>query len=76
MNGSNFFADEVTPYIHIFVSHFHEFMELHGDQNIFNQEGLERLNYDVRQIYHKSTNKKESYIDQIMKKIKRLEGKK
>ena len=73
---SCFSAAEVTPYIHIFVSHFHEFMSLHGNLNIFNQEGLEKLNFDVRKIYHKSTNKKEGYINQIMKKISRIESKK
>lgn len=71
---SYYHGDVVTPYIHIFVSHFHEFLEMHGDLNLFNQEGLEKLNFDVRQIYRKSTNKKEGYIDQILKKISRIEN--
>jgi hypothetical protein len=57
---SYYHGDVVTPYIHIFVSHFHEFLELHGDLNLFNQEGLEKLNL----TYVKSTENR-----QIKKKV-------
>ncbi len=64
---------EFTPYIHAFCSHLHEFVEIHGDINIFNQEGMEKHNHDTTKIYHNSTNKKDSKCVQIQKKKNRLE---
>jgi hypothetical protein len=64
---------DFTPYIHAFCSHLHEFVEIHGDINVFNQEGMEKHNHNTTKIYHNSTNKKESKCFQIQKKKNRLE---
>ena len=68
--------DEIIVYIHIFVSHLHEFVELHGDVNLFNQEGLEKLNNITSVQFFKSTNKRNNnhaYLQQLMHKRIRME---
>lgn len=32
--------DNVTPYMHIFVNHFHEFLRLYGDLSVFSEQGM------------------------------------
>ena len=32
--------DNVTPYMHIFVNHFHEFLRLYGDLSAFSEQGM------------------------------------
>lgn len=39
---SIYLEKDITPYMHILTSHFHELMEIHGDLNLFNQEGFEK----------------------------------
>ena len=48
---------EITPYIHIFAFHLPEFILKHKNINIYNLQGLEKLNDFVTQIYHCSSNK-------------------
>ncbi len=64
---------DFTPYIYAFCSHLHEFVEIHGDINKFNQEGMEKHNHNTTKIYHNSTNKKDRKCFQIQKKKNRLE---
>jgi hypothetical protein len=64
---------DFTPYLHAFCSHLHEFVEIHGDINYFNQEGMEKHNHNSTKIYHNSTNKKDNKCSQIQKKKNRLE---
>ena len=63
----------VTPYIHAFVSHLHEFVELYKDINAFNLQGLERLNEMTTSQYFKGTNKGDTALHQIMRKRNRME---
>jgi hypothetical protein len=51
------YGSSLTPYVHCFVSHSHEFRELHGDFNLFNQQGLEKLNDKTTMDYFRSTNR-------------------
>ena len=65
-----------SPYVHIFVFHVPEFLNRHGSINLFNCEGLEKLNDIITQFYHNSTNKHKSnndYIIQLIKKLNRTE---
>ena len=65
---------EITPYMHILTSHLHELMEIHGDLNLFNQEGFEKKNDIVRMNYFSSSNKHlQSFKQQILKKCNRID---
>ena len=67
---------EITPYIHIFAFHLPEFILKHKNINIYNLQGLEKLNDFVTQIYHCSSNKHKlnnSYIFQMIKKRNRVD---
>ena len=46
----------ITPYLHCFVSHLSEFRKLHGDFNLFNQQGIAKLNDITTQQFVRSTN--------------------
>jgi hypothetical protein len=77
-NYLNFhFEKTVTPYIHVFCNHLHEFINVHGDVNVFNLEGLEKLN-DISTIeFFRSSNRwlerKSNFLIQIIKRRSRLE---
>lgn len=47
----------LCPYIHIFTYHSKELLELHGNINMYNTQGLERLNSTQTSIYFRNTNK-------------------
>ena len=51
-----FQSKDVTPYIHAFVNHVPEFLQLHGDLNVFNQQGLEKFNDVSTKMFFKGTN--------------------
>ena len=63
----------VTPYMHAFVSHLHEFVHLYKDINAFNCQGLEKLNDISTGQYFKGTNKSQSALHQMLKKRNRME---
>lgn len=66
----------ITPYMHAFVAHMHEFVKLHGNVNLFNLQGLEKLNDLTTIHYFRSTNKhnkNHSALEQLLKKKNRLE---
>ena len=73
------YGSHMTIYMHCFVSHLPEFREIHGDFNIFNQQGLEKLNdYTTSQYFsstnkHINDNKNDDYRVQIMNLRNRLE---
>lgn len=65
---------DFTPYIHIFSSHLYEFVELHGDINKFNVQGLEKLNDLTTVQYYRGTSKHHhEYLAQLLKKRKRIQ---
>ncbi len=68
--------DHITPYIHAFVFHIPEFILKYRKINLYNVQGLEKLNDLVTKSYHRSTNKKRTdkmYLFQLIKKQNRLE---
>jgi len=68
--------ESITPYIHAFVFHLPEFIKIHRNVNLFNMQGLEKLNDFMTRNYHSSTNKHlpgQQYLFQLMKKRNRLE---
>ena len=60
----------LSPYLHIFVYHSKELLELHGNINLYNTQGLEKLNSTQTSTYFRSTNKKtcgsSTYIKQLV----------
>lgn len=67
--GSKF----ITPYMHTFVYHIPEFIRLHGNINLFNLQGLEKLNDISTNNYHRSSNKSKTYLNQMIQKRNRQE---
>jgi len=68
--------ESITPYIHAFVFHLPEFIQIHRNVNLFNMQGLEKLNDFMTRSYHSSTNKhlpEQQFLFQLMKKRNRLE---
>ena len=63
----------ITPYMHAFVAHLHEFVHLYKDINIFNCQGIEKLNDMSTLQFFKGTNKKETAFHQMIKKRNRIE---
>jgi hypothetical protein len=80
-NYIKLYGSNLTPYMHCFVSHLHEFREIHGDFNIYNQQGLEKLNDRTTTDYFRSTNRtwfnvnvySSNFLVQIMNKRNRTE---
>ncbi len=66
-------SKDVTPYMHAFAMHVHQFLSLHGNIVTFSQQGLEKLN-DITTIHYHSTNHRESEaLKQLLEKRNRIE---
>jgi hypothetical protein len=72
--------ETIGPYLHIWAFHMVELLQIHNNINIFNTQGLEKLNGFCIQYYHTSTNKqtgsgvnKNKYLKQLMSKRNRIE---
>jgi hypothetical protein len=69
--------NSITPYIHIFTSHTHEFIKNSKCFNFFNAQGLEKNNDTTSRLYFKGSNKKKttnsSYTVQMLQKKNRME---
>ena len=64
----------VTPYIHVLMSHIPEFLDMYGAIVAFSQQGLEKLNEEVTQDYFRSTNHRDGEsLNQLLRKLNRLE---
>ena len=70
---SVYHKSNVTPYIHIFVTHLHEFVDLYGDINLYTCQGNEKLNDLMKTYWFRSNNKKENELVQLMQKRNRIE---
>jgi hypothetical protein len=69
-------SEEITPYMHIFVCHIHDFNRNFIDIHKYNMEGVEKANHNYIQTYFASTNKNvEDYkfIRQMIQKRNRIE---
>ena len=66
----------ITPYIHAFVKHVWEFLDLYGSLEQFSQQGLEKLNDLTTSHYFSSNNhhhKEEEALRQLLLKWNRIE---
>ena len=64
----------VTPYIHVLITHIPEFLDMYGTIVAFSQQGLEKLNDEVTQDYFRSTNHRDGEAQkQLLLKLNRLE---
>jgi len=53
-----FHSKHVTPYTHLFVGHLAQFIQTYGDVDVYNIQGLEKLNDLTTKQYHRATNRK------------------
>lgn len=62
-----------TPYMHLFVVHSANLIERFGSINIFNAQGLEKLNDMTTTEYYRGTNHRNGVesLSQIMRRSKR-----
>lgn len=59
----------LSPYAHIFVYHMPEILRLHGNINLYNCQGLEKLNANQTTTYFRNTNrclKDNAYLKQLV----------
>ena len=68
-----FNAKQVTPYAHLFVGHLADFIRIFGDVDIYNIQGLEKLNDFTTQQYYRGSNKKTASTYQMLCHRIRLE---
>ncbi|RNA38679.1 hypothetical protein BpHYR1_019904 [Brachionus plicatilis] len=79
-----YFKDNITPYIHAFVSHLHQFqrfvngifLNLYFTIHVFIVVGLEKLNDETTAQFLKSTNKIKKTLDQLLFRRLRMDKKK
>jgi len=64
----------MTPYLHVTCMHLHEMHKLHGNLNYFSNEGLEKLNDLSTYIFFRNTNKRPTFIKQMLERDARLEN--
>ena len=66
---------DVTPYIHAFMMHVHEFITLHGNLVSFSQQGLEKLNdFSTKQFQLASSHRDIESLQQMLEKRNRIEN--
>jgi hypothetical protein len=69
-------SDTIGPYLHNFCFHLPELIERHRNLNLFNTQGLEKLNHFCSNYYHSCTNKHNTakkYLRQLITKRTRIE---
>jgi len=65
---------QMTPYLHVTCIHLHEMHKSHGNLNYFSNEGLEKLNDLSTFSFFRSTNKRSTFIKQMLERDARLEN--
>ena len=50
------YEDGFSPYLHVFVHHSKEFLQLYGALKPFEMEGVEKLNHSLKMAFYRSTN--------------------
>ena len=56
-----------TPYIHILTDHVPEALKKHGDLDVYNIQGLEKLNDQTTAEYFRGTYRKKEDLEQLVK---------
>ena len=69
---SAYHPNHVTPYIHAFAYHLHDFVNLDESYD-FNQQSFKNLNEFITNNYFKSTNRHSNYLHQLLNKQNRME---
>ena len=65
---------KITPYIHIFVFHVPEFLELYPNLNQFSMQSLENKNHITKLNFYFRTNRKSGLFSmQLLKMMNRLD---
>ena len=67
---------KITPYVHAFVYHTTQFLEMYGEITIYNLQSLEKLNDFMTIYYQRSTNRQRrnlKYMKQLLHKRNRIE---
>ena len=65
---------KITPYIHILCFHVPEFIEVHGNLNLFSMQGLEKLNHFAKSNYFRQTNHhKSTFTSTLLEKMNRID---
>ncbi len=68
-----FQAKDITPYMHVFMNHLPECIEMYHNINHFSQQAMEKLNDTVTILFFRSTNHRNTEaFTQVMKKQNRL----
>ena len=62
-----------TPYMHLMYDHITQLIEQEGDIDVFNIQGLEKLNDNTSTEYFRKTNKKKDFIEQMIRSRSRTE---
>ncbi len=65
---------KMTPYLHVTCIHLHEMHKLHGNLNYFCNEGLEKLNDLSTFTCFRNTNRRSTFIKQMLERDARLEN--
>ena len=50
------YEDGFSPYLHVFVHHSKEFLQLYGSLKPFEMEGVEKLNHSLKMAFYRATN--------------------
>ena len=62
-----------TPYMHLMYDHTAKLIEQEGDIDVFNIQGLEKLNDNTSTEYFRKTNKKRDFLKQMIRCRSRVE---
>ncbi|RNA33906.1 hypothetical protein BpHYR1_024178 [Brachionus plicatilis] len=68
-----YLSTHLTPYIHAFTTHLFQFQRVYGDINLFNLQGLEKLNDQTTNEYFKSSNKGPKTMVQLILRRLRMD---
>jgi hypothetical protein len=68
-----FHGKHVTPYAHLFVAHLADLIKTFGDVDIYNIQGLEKLNDLTTKEYYRATNRKKFCTYQMLMHRLRIE---
>ena len=65
-------SKNVTPYMHAFVSHVPEFLQILGTIVPFTQQGLEKLNDNLTQYFYHASNHRD--LEALMQMLQKVTG--
>ncbi len=66
--------ERMTPYLHSTCIHLHEMHKLHGNLNYYCNEGLEKMNDLSTHSFFRNTNKRATFIQQMLERDARFEN--